>query len=87
MQWLCSLQENKRGKLVESNIVIPDCRGKEFLVCKRKGGDYELRFINNEGETVFVFWFAIKPPVSQNSNIISRLLQIISELVLRRNNY
>jgi len=66
---------------VEPDIIIPDCRGKEFLVCKRKGGDYELRFINNKGETVFVFWFAIKPPVSQNSKIISALLKIISELV------
>ena len=66
---------------MEPDIIIPDCRGKEFLVCKRKGGDYELRFINDEGETVFVFWFAIKPPVSQNSKIISALLKIISELV------
>ena len=72
---------------MESDIVIPDCRGKEFLVCKRKGGDYELRFINDKGETVFVFWFAVKPPASQNSNIISSLLQIISKLVLRRNNH
>jgi len=67
---------------VESDIVIPDCRGKEFLVCKRIGGDYELRFINKKGETIFVFWFAVKPPISQNSKIITAMFKIISELVL-----
>ena len=67
---------------MESDIVIPDCRGKEFLVCKRKGGDYELGFINDKGETVFVFWFAVKPPASQNSKIISALLKVVAELAL-----
>ncbi|RLE64024.1 MAG: hypothetical protein DRJ47_08670 [Thermoprotei archaeon] len=67
---------------MESNIVIPDCRGKEFLVCKRKGGDYELRFINGKGETVFVFWFAVKSPVFQNSKLISKLFELISELAV-----
>jgi hypothetical protein len=58
---------------VGDSEVITDCRGRESVLVSRKGGDFELRFTDENGKTEFVIWMEMRKPYKQTYEKIVKL--------------
>ena len=65
--------------------MIKDCRGKESVLVSRKGGDFELRFIDEDGETEFTIWFELKHPAKKHYDKIVKLFATLENHLVIRN--
>jgi len=65
--------------------MIKDCRGRESLLVNRKGGDFELRFIDEDGKTEFTIWFQMKKPYKVTYEKIVKLFATLETHLVIRN--
>ena len=65
--------------------MIKDCRGRESLLVNRKGGDFELRFIDEDGKTEFTIWLEMRKPYKQTYEKIVKLFAMLETHLIIRN--
>lgn len=64
--------------------MVYDCRKKEKMLIKRKGGDLAIIFIDLKKGKVFETWFEIKKPAKETYEKIKAHFEAIKNLLERQ---
>jgi len=59
-------------------VVINDCRGKEVLTIRRRGGDFETKFATKDGSFT-AYWFEMKKPHAKTYKELEALMMKVKQ--------
>lgn len=66
--------------MTEDSITIKDCRGKEFMIVSRYGGDVKIDFWDEWQLDTYIFVFKMKRNTKKNWKQIKLLFKQIKKL-------
>ena len=86
---MCNKPEKRRGDGCpewEEDVRIGvlklwDCRHKDFMVLRRRGGDFAIEFYDASGKYLFSEWFEMKRPHKETYAKITTLIFGINKLL------
>ena len=65
-------------------VRIWDCRHKDLMILRRKGGDLAIEFYDPSGKYLFSEWYQMKRPYKETFEKIINLFAGLKDLLMRQ---
>lgn len=68
----------------EEEVRVWDCRHKDLMVLRRRGGDLAIEFYDASGKYLFSEWYQLRKPYGKNYEKIIVLFGNLKDLLMRQ---